>query len=123
VTTAATTQSVYFFGDGRAEGTGDMKSVLGGKGAGLAEMTNLGVPVPPGFTIACAACVEYLRTQRAPEGLREEVEKLLSPETFNRAGAAPSAVEKWDKWAKRVKSKWPLCEANMKKGVQASCNF
>jgi pyruvate,orthophosphate dikinase len=77
VTTAATTQSVYFFGDGRAEGSGDMKSVLGGKGAGLAEMTNLGVPVPPGFTIACAACVEYLRTQRAPEGLREEVDNAL----------------------------------------------
>ncbi|HEV8446882.1 MAG TPA: pyruvate, phosphate dikinase [Gemmatimonadaceae bacterium] len=75
--TAAAAQSVYFFGDGHAEGTKDMKSVLGGKGAGLAEMTNLGVPVPPGFTIACAACVEYLRTQRPPEGLREEVGNAL----------------------------------------------
>jgi pyruvate,orthophosphate dikinase len=77
VTTAATEQSVYFFGDGRAEGTKDMKSVLGGKGAGLAEMTNLGVPVPPGFTIACATCVEYLRTKRVPDGLREEVNGAL----------------------------------------------
>jgi pyruvate,orthophosphate dikinase len=77
VTTAATEQSVYFFGDGRAEGTKDMKSVLGGKGAGLAEMTNLGVPVPPGFTIACATCVEYLRTKRVPDGLREEVTGAL----------------------------------------------
>jgi pyruvate, orthophosphate dikinase len=77
VTTAATEQSVYFFGDGRAEGTKDMKSVLGGKGAGLAEMTNLGVPVPPGFTIACATCVEYLRTKRVPDGLREEVNAAL----------------------------------------------
>ena len=42
---------VYFFGNGNAEGSGDMKDVLGGKGAGLAEMTNAGVPVPPGFTI------------------------------------------------------------------------
>jgi pyruvate,orthophosphate dikinase len=77
VTTAATEQSVYFFGEGRAEGAKDMKSVLGGKGAGLAEMTNLGVPVPPGFTIACATCVEYLRTKRVPDGLREEVTGAL----------------------------------------------
>ncbi len=77
MTTAATEQSVYFFGDGRAEGTKDMKSVLGGKGAGLAEMTNLGVPVPPGFTIACATCVEYLRTKRVPDGLLEEVNGAL----------------------------------------------
>jgi pyruvate, orthophosphate dikinase len=77
VTTAAATQSVFFFGDGRAEGSGDMKSVLGGKGAGLAEMTSLGVPVPPGFTIACATCVEYLRSHREPEGLRDEVDAAL----------------------------------------------
>ncbi len=77
MTTTAATQSVFFFGDGRAEGTGDMKSVLGGKGAGLAEMTSLGVPVPPGFTIACATCVEYLRTHRPPHGLRDEVDAAL----------------------------------------------
>src|SRR5262245_65287601 len=52
-------QFVYFFGEGRAEGRGDMKDVLGGKGAGLAEMTNAGVPVPPGFTIATAVCRHY----------------------------------------------------------------
>ena len=46
--------SVYFFGQGRADGTATMKDVLGGKGAGLAEMTNLGIPVPPGFTIAAS---------------------------------------------------------------------
>src|SRR5262249_1418638 len=77
VTTAAAARSVYFFGDGRAEGTRDMKAVLGGKGAGLAEMTNLGVPVPPGFTIACSTCIEYLRSGRAPEGLRDEVDAAL----------------------------------------------
>src|SRR5690349_2884491 len=54
-----------------------MKAILGGKGANLAEMTNLGVPVPPGFTIACDACMAYLRDERAPEELREEVEKNL----------------------------------------------
>jgi pyruvate,orthophosphate dikinase len=60
-------QSVYFFGNGTAEGTKDMKSVLGGKGANLAEMTNLGVPVPPGFTIACDVCIAYLRSSGATQ--------------------------------------------------------
>ena len=45
------TQQVYFFGDGATEGGADMKAMLGGKGANLAEMTNIGIPVPPGFTI------------------------------------------------------------------------
>ncbi|HUO52626.1 MAG TPA: pyruvate, phosphate dikinase, partial [Gemmatimonadaceae bacterium] len=71
-------QLVYFFGNGKAEGTKDMKMVLGGKGANLAEMTNIGVPVPPGFTIACEACVAFLATHEAPAGLREEVEKNLA---------------------------------------------
>jgi pyruvate,orthophosphate dikinase len=74
---AAVGKSVYFFGDGRAEGTRDMKSVLGGKGANLAEMTNLGVPVPPGFTIACAVCNAYLRDRAVPDLLREEVHDAL----------------------------------------------
>src|SRR5437667_5145920 len=53
------TSWIYFFGDGRAEGNAGMRDVLGGKGAGLAEMTNAGVPVPPGFTIGTAACRHY----------------------------------------------------------------
>jgi len=52
--------------------------VLGGKGANLAEMTNLGVPVPPGFTIACALCNAYLRDQRVPDALRDEVHSALA---------------------------------------------
>jgi pyruvate,orthophosphate dikinase len=52
---------VFFFGGGKAEGNGKMKDVLGGKGAGLAEMTNAGLPVPPGFTIQTEACREYMR--------------------------------------------------------------
>ncbi len=55
------TQYVYFFGNGKADGNGKMKDVLGGKGAGLAEMTNAGLPVPPGFTIQTEACREYMR--------------------------------------------------------------
>ena len=55
------TKHVYFFGGGKAEGNGKMKDVLGGKGAGLAEMTNVGLPVPPGFTIQTEACREFMR--------------------------------------------------------------
>jgi pyruvate, orthophosphate dikinase len=62
-----TTQYVYFFGEGKADGNGKMKDVLGGKGAGLAEMTNAGLPVPPGFTIQTEACREYMRGQLNPE--------------------------------------------------------
>ncbi|MGI8620112.1 MAG: pyruvate, phosphate dikinase [Gemmatimonadaceae bacterium] len=72
------TQSVFFFGDGKAEGTKEMKSVLGGKGASLAEMTNLGAPVPPGFTIACAECISYLRDGKYGGRLRAEVEGNLA---------------------------------------------
>ncbi len=67
-------QSVFFFGNGEAEGTRAMKAVLGGKGANLAEMTNLGVPVPPGFTIACSECMTYLRDGKYSDKLRIEVE-------------------------------------------------
>lgn len=69
---------VYFFGNGRAEGKGDMKDLLGGKGAGLAEMTNLGVNVPPGFTITTDACIEYFKNNKKyPKGLWEESVKNL----------------------------------------------
>src|SRR5215468_765793 len=71
-------KSVFFFGDGQAEGTKDMKAVLGGKGANLAEMTNLGVPVPPGFTIACSLCIDYLRDRCVPDALRAEVTSALA---------------------------------------------
>ena len=57
---------VYFFGGGKADGNGRMKDVLGGKGAGLAEMTNAGLPVPPGFTIQTEACREYMRGKLSP---------------------------------------------------------
>jgi pyruvate, orthophosphate dikinase len=64
---------VYLFADGKAEGTGKMKDLLGGKGAGLAEMTNVGLPVPPGFTITTEACTAYYATgEEFPEGMWEE---------------------------------------------------
>jgi pyruvate,orthophosphate dikinase len=64
---------VYSFGDGRADGKAGMKDLLGGKGAGLAEMTNLKIPVPPGFTISTEACIEYFRSKKAfPKGMWEQ---------------------------------------------------
>src|ERR1700722_5193056 len=68
---------IYFFGAGRAEGTGEMKDLLGGKGAGLAEMTRIGLPVPAGFTITTTACAYYLRHQKYPQELRASVAKNL----------------------------------------------
>jgi pyruvate,orthophosphate dikinase len=70
---------VYFFGEGRAEGTGKMKELLGGKGAGLAEMTNLAIPVPPGFTITTEVCTYFYAHGRSyPGELQEQVEAALS---------------------------------------------
>ena len=65
------TQYVFFFGGGKADGNKDMKDTLGGKGSGLAEMTNAGVPVPPGFTISTRACNLYFEGGAlAPGGAR-----------------------------------------------------
>lgn len=65
---------VYFFGNGKAEGTGDMKSLLGGKGANLADMTSIGLPVPPGFTITTEACDFFDKHNGSyPNGMKEEV--------------------------------------------------
>ncbi len=70
---------VYFFGGGSAEGSAEMKDLLGGKGANLAEMANLGLPVPPGFTVTTEVCTYYYTHGRTyPPGLREEVEKALA---------------------------------------------
>ena len=65
---------VYEFGDGRAEGSTGMRDLLGGKGAGLAEMSNLGLPVPPGFTITTDVCTAYYDLDSSyPENLKEQV--------------------------------------------------
>ena len=70
---------VYFFGNGSAEGRADMKHLLGGKGANLAEMTNLGIPVPPGYTITTEVCDAYYKNNHQyPKGLAEEIEQNLS---------------------------------------------
>src|SRR2546430_16631104 len=68
------TKYVYSFGGGKADGHGKMKDELGGKGAGLAEMTNAGLPVPPGFTIQTEACREYMRLGHVSEEIDGQVE-------------------------------------------------
>ena len=74
---ATTTQYAYFFGGGKAEGNGKMKDELGGKGAGLAEMTNAGLPVPPGFTIQTEACREYMRRGQTSSQVDQQMEAAL----------------------------------------------
>src|SRR5438552_631307 len=74
-----TRKYVYIFADGKADGRGDMKGLLGGKGSGLAEMTNAGLPVPPGFTITTEACNEYTAAgQKFPDGMWEEAIAALA---------------------------------------------
>lgn len=73
------TKWVYGFGGGNAEGRSDMRELLGGKGANLAEMSNLGLPVPPGFTITTEVCTAFYDNDRAyPDGLNAEVETALA---------------------------------------------
>src|SRR5260370_36447955 len=70
---------VYRFGNGKAEGRADMRNLLGGKGAGLAEMANLGLPVPPGFTITTAVCTHYYENGKTyPKDLKEQVAAALA---------------------------------------------
>ena len=72
-------KNVYLFGGGTSEGRADMKNLLGGKGANLAEMSNLGIPVPAGFTITTEVCTEFYKNNRLyPAGLREEVRNAMS---------------------------------------------
>ncbi len=71
------TKYVYSFGGGKADGHGKMKDVLGGKGAGLAEMTNAGLPVPPGFTIQTEACREYMRHGDVSKEVNQQMDEAL----------------------------------------------
>ncbi len=71
-------QQVFFFGNNEAEGKGDQKELLGGKGANLAEMSRIGIPVPPGFTITTECCIGYLKDPGIMEGLKAEVEANIA---------------------------------------------
>src|SRR5438093_1111689 len=72
------TQHVYFFGDGKADGNRDMKDLLGGKGSGLAEMTNAGLPVPPGFTVSTEVCnIYYQEKGKIPSSIDRDIAENL----------------------------------------------
>jgi pyruvate, orthophosphate dikinase len=78
-TASAKSKWVYRFGNGKAEGRADMRNLLGGKGAGLAEMANLGLPVPPGFTITTAVCSHYYENGKTyPKNLEDQVAAALA---------------------------------------------
>ena len=66
-------KNIYFFGDSQAEGDGNQNDLLGGKGANLAEMTNIGIPVPPGFTITTEVCTYFMDNQSLPSDLKNEI--------------------------------------------------
>src|SRR5438309_6933171 len=69
---------VYFFGGGKAEGKGDMKDTLGGKGAGLAEMTDVGLPVPPGFTISTDVCrIFYDNKGKVGDHIQKQIDEAF----------------------------------------------
>ena len=68
---------VYFFGGGLTEGSADMREVVGGKGCNLAEMANIGLPVPPGFTITTEVCKIFSESSKYPSGLKKEVRENL----------------------------------------------
>jgi pyruvate,orthophosphate dikinase len=69
---------VFYFGDNQADGNATMKNLLGGKGANLAEMVSLGVPVPPGFTITTEQCIEYQKTHALSDELKNEIKEVLA---------------------------------------------
>src|SRR5882724_8826637 len=70
---------VFFFGEGKAEGDKTRRDLLGGKGAGLAEMSQLGLPVPPGFTLTTEVCTAFYKNDRQyPDALRAEVDAALA---------------------------------------------
>src|SRR3972149_1843901 len=68
---------IYRFESGKAEGRAAWRELLGGKGANLAEMAGMGVPVPPGFTITTEVCADYMREGRVPEGLMDDVREAM----------------------------------------------
>jgi len=89
------TKYVYSFGGGKAEGSSVMRNLLGGKGCELAEMTNLAIPVPPGFTITTQAWAAYNRTGHTfPDGLLEQVTGAL--EKLEKEGKLSETQEEQD---------------------------
>ena len=101
---------VYSFGDGKAEGRADMRNLLGGKGANLAEMSSLGLPVPPGFTITTEVCTWYYANNNTyPPELKDEVEKALA--AVEKVVGASSATPTIRCWSRCAPARAPRCPA------------
>ena len=82
---------VYSFGGGKAEGKAEMKALLGGKGANLAEMSVIGIPVPPGFTITTEVCADYYENgKKLPDAVRAQVDAAIRPRW--RPSSGPSSA-------------------------------
>ena len=109
--TASASKWVYLFGDGKADGTADMKDLLGGKGANLAEMANLGLPVPPGFTITTEVCTAYYKAGTPlPAGLDAQVESRARPHSA-KSSAPRSATRPIRCWSPCARARAPPCPA------------
>ena len=103
-------QRVYSFGAGRTDGGAGLRELLGGKGANIAEMARLGIPVPPGFTITTEVCNHFMHHDGAyPDGLRDEVAHVVSVlgvQEVRRVG--PSARAIWTVWVNNPRPMpWP----------------
>ena len=102
---------VYTFGDGKAEGEAAMRELLGGKGANLAEMANLGLPVPPGFTITTEVCTYYYDHGRTyPAGARRRRSHERSPRS-SRSPARRSATPRTRCSSRSARAPAPRCRA------------
>jgi len=93
---------VYGFGGGKAEGRANMRNLLGGKGAGLAEMAHLGFPVPPGFTITTEVCTYFYQNGEAyPKDLKRQVETALAELAASRGkNSATATIRYWSRCAR-----------------------
>ncbi len=102
---------IYAWGGGKAEGNGGMKDLLGGKGAGLAEMTNAGLPTPPGFTITTEACNDYFAAGKTlPAGLWDDVLAAVKVvETADRQGLRRSRRTR--SWSPSAPAPSSVCRA------------
>ena len=102
---------VYFFGDGKADGRGDWKELLGGKGANLAEMTRLGIPVPPGFTISTEVCAEYEAAGGRVPASREARGRSRRWRASRRSWARASATRRGRCSSRCARARAPRCRA------------
>ena len=102
---------VYTFGDGAAEGSAEMRNLLGGKGANLAEMANLGLPVPPGFTISTEVCTYFYANQKSyPKELEAQVKDALAA-VARIAGRTLRRCRTIRCWSRCAPARAPRCPA------------